>query len=778
MPSAKNTTSNVIDPVCKMQFLPERAAGSCVYDGKTYYFCNPGCLEKFTADPQKYLTQAASRLTRIQLQPKAEPAPKLGTTRIYICPMDPEVRQTSPGACPICGMALEPQTIELGDVENPELREMKKRFWISLALTVPILLIAMGEMILHHTLPASVWIQLVLATPVVLWGGAPFFGRGWASIISRHLNMFTLIAMGTGASYFYSLIAVLLPGILPASFLGHNGTPPVYFEAAAVITTLVLLGQVLELQARDKTNNAIRALLALAPKTARIVRENGSEAEIPLGDVKRLDRLRVRPGERIPTDGVILEGSSAVDESMISGEPIPVEKAAGSRVVGGTINKSGSFIMRAEKVGSETLLAHIIQMVSEAQRSRAPIQSLADRVSSIFVPSVVLVSLGTFFIWSIFGPEPRMALALLNAVAVLIIACPCALGLATPMSIMVGTGRGALAGVLIKNAEALEVLEKVDTLVFDKTGTLTEGKPHLQSVVGTQGWDESELVQLAASLERGSEHALASAMMSGAAKRGIQLSQAEKFLSYPGEGITGTVNEHAVAIGNSTLMERLGVEFLAWNDKAEELRRDGQSVVYAAVNGSLAGLLGVGDPIKASAADAIRWLKRAGINPVMVTGDSATTAHIVAEKLSIAEVKAGVLPSQKSEIVKQLQAEGHVVAMAGDGINDAPALAQAHVGIAMGSGTDVAIQSAGIALVRGDLRGIVRARILSRGTMRNIRQNLFFAFIYNTIGVPLAAGVLYPAFGLLLSPMIGSAAMTFSSVSVISNALRLRRLPL
>ena len=778
MPSAENTTSNVIDPVCKMQFPPERAAGSCVYDGKTYYFCNPGCLEKFTADPQKYLTPAAARLTQIQLQPKAEPEPKLGTTRIYICPMDPEVRQTSPGACPICGMALEPQTIELGDVENPELREMKKRFWISLALTVPILLIAMGEMILHHTLPASVWIQLVLATPVVLWGGAPFFARGWASIISRHLNMFTLIAMGTGASYFYSLIAVLLPGILPASFLGHNGTPPVYFEAAAVITTLVLLGQVLELQARDKTNNAIRALLALAPKTARIVRENGSEAEIPLGDVKRLDRLRVRPGERIPTDGVILEGSSAVDESMISGEPIPVEKAAGSRVVGGTINKSGSFIMRAEKVGSETLLAHIIQMVSEAQRSRAPIQSLADRVSSIFVPSVVLVSLGTFFIWSIFGPEPRMALALLNAVAVLIIACPCALGLATPMSIMVGTGRGALAGVLIKNAEALEVLEKVDTLVFDKTGTLTEGKPHLQSVVGTQGWDESELVQLAASLERGSEHALASAMMSGAAKRGIQLSQAEKFLSYPGEGITGTVNEHAVAIGNSTLMERLGVEFVAWNDKAEELRRDGQSVVYAAVNGSLAGLLGVGDPIKASAADAIRWLKRAGINPVMVTGDSATTAHIVAEKLSIAEVKAGVLPSQKSEIVKQLQAEGHVVAMAGDGINDAPALAQAHVGIAMGSGTDVAIQSAGIALVRGDLRGIVRARILSRGTMRNIRQNLFFAFIYNTIGVPLAAGVLYPAFGLLLSPMIGSAAMTFSSVSVISNALRLRRLPL
>jgi P-type Cu+ transporter len=770
----------VDDPVCKMQFPAEKAAGSLVYAGKTYYFCNPGCLDKFSADPEKYLAPAPSQLTQIRLAPEANSAIKPGTGRIYICPMDPEVRQNNPGACPICGMALELQTVELGEMENPELREMKRRFWISMALTVPILLIAMGEMVLHRSFHASVWIQLVLATPVVLWGGAPFFARGWASIVSGHLNMFTLIAIGTGASYCYSLIAVLFPGTLPSSFLGHNGTPPVYFEAAAVITTLVLLGQVLELHARDETNNAIRALLSLSPKTARIIRGDGSETEVPLGDVKRLDRLRVRPGERVPTDGIILDGSSSIDESMISGEPIPVEKGTGSRVVGGTINKSGSFIMRAEKVGNETLLAHIVQMVSDAQRSRAPIQHLADRVSSFFVPSVVLVSLVTFIIWSVFGPEPRLALGLLNAVAVLIIACPCALGLATPMSIMVGTGRGALAGVLIKNAEALEMLEKVDTLVFDKTGTLTEGKPRLLSVVCVHGWDESGIVKLAASLERGSEHALASAMMSGAIERGIQLFEAEKFLSYPGEGITGNVEGHTVAVGNAKLMERLKIEFEELSDKAEELRRAGQSLVFISVNGSLAGLLGVGDPIKTSAAEAIGWLKRSGIRPVMVTGDSATTANIVARKLSIDDVKAGVLPGQKSEIVKQLQSEGRMVAMAGDGINDAPALAQAHVGIAMGSGTDIAIQSAGIALVRGDLRGIVRARMLSRGTMRNIRQNLFFAFIYNIIGVPLAAGVLYPAFGLLLSPMIGSAAMTFSSVSVISNALRLRnlRLPL
>jgi P-type Cu+ transporter len=778
MTRAENTSSKAIDPVCKMQFPPEKAAGSYIYAGETYYFCNPGCLEKFKADPEKYLASTPSQPAQMPLSSVDESAPKPGTARIYICPMDPEVRQNSPGACPICGMALEPQTIELEDAQNPELLEMKKRFWISLALTVPVLLIAMGEMILHRAFPGGIWIQLALATPVVLWGGAPFFSRGWLSITSARLNMFTLIAIGTGASYFYSLIAVLLPGILPASFLEHNGNPPVYFEAAAVITTLVLLGQVLELQARDKTNNAIRALLALTPKTARIVLENGAEAEIPLGDVKHLDRLRVRPGERVPTDGIILEGSSSVDESMISGEPVPVEKTSGSRVVGGTINRSGSFIMCAEKVGSETLLAHIIQMVSEAQRSRAPIQRLADRVSSFFVPTVVLVSLVTFFVWSMFGPEPRMALALLNAVAVLIIACPCALGLATPMSIMVGAGRGAMAGVLVKNAEALEMLEKVDTLVFDKTGTLTEGKPHLLSVVCAQGWDEAALVKFAASLERGSEHALASAMMSGAAERGIPFSQAENFRSYPGEGITGAVDGHAVAIGNSTLLGRLGVPSGALDGKAEDLRQEGQSVVFVAIDGSIAGLLGVGDPIKASAGEAINWLKQAGIRPIMVTGDSATTARIVAEKLSISEVKAEVLPGQKSEIVKQLQSEGHIVAMAGDGINDAPALAQAHVGIAMGSGTDVAIQSAGIALVRGDLRAIVRARMLSRGTMRNIRQNLFFAFIYNTIGVPLAAGVLYPAFGLLLSPMIGSAAMTFSSVSVISNALRLRKLPL
>jgi P-type Cu+ transporter len=772
--SAENAPPRVVDPVCKMKILPEKAAGTVTYAGQTYHFCNKICVEKFRLAPEKYLAPDTPLPSPRQSYTSAGSGSKPGNSKVYICPMDPEVRQNGPGSCPICGMALEVQNVEFEEEENPELRNMKRRFWISLILTGPIFFIAMSEMIPGRMLHWGVWIQLVLAAPVVLWGGAPFFSRGWASIVSGNLNMFTLIAIGTGTSFIYSALAALFPGVLPSSFLGHGGNPPVYFEAAAVITTLVLLGQVLELRARSQTNSAIRSLLSLSPKTARIILNVGSEEEIPLSDVKPRDRLRVRPGERIPTDGIILEGASSVDESMISGEPIPVEKGVGSRVTGGTVNKMGSFIMCAEKVGSDTLLAHIVRMVSEAQRSRAPIQHLADRVSSFFVPSVVLVSLATFLIWSIIGPEPRMARALVNAVAVLIIACPCALGLATPMSIMVGTGRGALAGVLIKNAEALEMLEKVDTLVIDKTGTLTEGRPRLQSIVCVQGWNESSLVRLAASLEQGSEHSLASAVLSGAG--GIQLFKAEKFLSYPGEGIAGTVDGHAVAVGNSKLLEKLRIEYTALHDSAEELRREGQSVVFVAVDGRLAGLLGVADPIKTSAAEAVGWLHRSGIRLIMVTGDSLTTANIVAGKLSIDGVRAGVLPNQKGQIVKQLQSEGHIVAMAGDGINDAPALAQAHVGIAMGTGTDIAIQSAGITLVRGDLRGIVRARMLSRGTMGNIRQNLFFAFIYNILGVPVAAGVLYPAFGLLLSPMIGSAAMTFSSVSVISNALRLRNL--
>jgi P-type Cu+ transporter len=769
LPEVQDSTAKVKDPVCGMQFYLERAAGKFEYHGTTYYFCNKSCLEKFRLDPEKHLVPAV----RPRSQPEMTEAPGL-----YICPMDPEVRQNKPGVCPKCGMALELQTASLEEEENPELAVMKRRFWISLLLTAPILLIAMGEMILKTTVNGSVWFQLVLATPVVLWGGLPFFQRGWASIINRSLNMFTLIAVGTGTAYAYSVIAVLFPRLLPDSFIGHHGVPAVYFEASAAITTLVLLGQVLELRARSQTGSAIRALLGLVPKTARIVGADGSETDIPLDQVKPGDQLRVRPGEKVPVDGAILEGESSIDESLVTGEPMPVEKSRGNNVTGGTINGTGSFIMKAQRVGSDTLLAQIVRMVSEAQRSRAPIQRLADRVSSFFVPAVILASIATFVIWGMAGPEPRMVYALVNAVAVLIIACPCALGLATPMSVVVGTGRGARAGVLIKNAEALELLEKVDTLVVDKTGTLTEGKPKLASIESSGDYSESELLRLAASLEQGSEHALAAAIVSGAADKGLQLAKASEFRSITGKGIMGLVDGHSVAVGNKGLLEQLEIDAGDLLRSAEDLRSKGQTVMLVAIDQAPAGLLCVADPLKASAEEAVHNLHQQGIHIVMLTGDSKTTAEIVARRLGIDSFEAEVSPGRKGEVVKRLQAQGRIVAMAGDGINDAPALAQAHVGIAMGTGADVAIQSAGITLVKGDLRGVVRAIKLSRNTMRNIRQNLFFAFIYNVLGVPVAGGVLYPVFALLLNPMIASAAMTFSSVSVISNALRLRKMEL
>jgi Cu+-exporting ATPase len=715
------------------------------------------------------------------LEPITVPAPMTRTE--YTCPMHPQIVRDEPGFCPICGMALEPRTVTTTEV-NPELVDMTRRFWISLVLTAPLLFMAMAEMVvgapMSHLLSGRLltWVQLVLATPVLLWGGWPFFQRGWASIINRSLNMFSLIAIGTGTAYGYSVVTTLFPDLLPDAFRGHNGEPAVYFEAAAVITTLVLLGQVLELRARSQTSSAIKALLGLAPKTARLIQEDGTEVDVPLERVRPGDRLRIRPGEKVPVDGVVLEGTSAVDESMVTGEPVPVEKAPGSRVIGGTVNGTGSLVMRAERVGSETLLAQIVRLVGEAQRTRAPIQRLADVVSSYFVPAVIAIAALTFIVWSLVGPEPRLAYALVNAVAVLIIACPCALGLATPMSIMVATGRGAMAGVLIKNAEALEVLERVDTLVVDKTGTLTEGKPRLMSVVAVPGQDETALLHLAASLERGSEHPLAAAIVVGAHERGVTLSAAQDFRSVTGKGVVGTVDGQVVALGNRALLDDLHVGAGELAEKAERLRRDGQTVMFVVVNGKTVGLLGVADPIKASTFEAIQMLHEEGIRVVMLTGDNRTTAEAVARELGIDEVEAEVLPERKAEVVKRLQSEGHVVAMAGDGINDAPALAQADIGIAMGTGTDVAMESAGITLVKGDLRGVVRARRLSLATMRNIRQNLFFAFIYNALGVPIAAGVLYPVFGLLLSPMIASAAMTFSSVSVIANALRLRKLAL
>jgi Cu+-exporting ATPase len=696
----------------------------------------------------------------------------------WTCPMHPEVSQDGPGQCPICGMALEPRNGP-PDEENPELASMTRRLWIGVALTLPLLILMISDVLpsqpIQHLLSGRTlaWLQFALATPVVLWCGWPFFQRGWASIIHRSLNMFTLIAIGMGAAYAYSVVAVFAPGLFPPSFRDATGNLGLYFEPAAVITVLVLLGQVLELRARSQTGSAIQALLGLTPKTARRVESDGSESEVPLALIHPGDRLRVRPGEKIPVDGIVLEGRSNVDESMVTGEPTPVEKTQSAKVTGGTINGTGSFLMKAEKVGADTLLARIVQMVSHAQRTRAPIQRLADVVASYFVPAVLLASAITFAVWSLHGPQPRFAHALVNAVAVLIVACPCALGLATPMAIMVGTGRGAAAGILIRNAEALEILEKVDTLVIDKTGTLTEGKPKLTTVLPTDGFNESELLQLVASLENASEHPLASAIVAGAKERKIDLVPVTNFQSVTGEGVTGTLQSKTIGIGNAALMRRLGSSSDALEAAAETLRQQGQTVMFVASGNQLAGLIAVADPIKASTADAIAELKKEGIRVIMVTGDNQTTAAAVANKLGI-DFQADVLPDRKAEVVKELQAKGAIVAMAGDGVNDAPALAQAQIGIAMGTGTDVAMEAGGITLVKGDLRGIVKARKLSQRTMSNIRQNLFFAFIYNAIGVPIAAGVLYPAFGLLLSPMIAAAAMSFSSVSVIANSLRLR----
>ena len=765
----------VHDPVCGMDIDPQDAAGTFDHGDKTYYFCSKGCLEKFRADPDHFLGGDPKTGDR---EPTVEAAP---TDAIYTCPMHPQIRQVGPGSCPICGMALEPLVVTGEESANPELADMSRRFWASLVLTVPLLLLAMGEM-LFGRLPISgrvlLWVELLLATPVVLWGGKPFFERGWASVRSRNLNMFTLIALGTGVSYGYSVLATLFPGLIPASLMGHGGTVPVYFEAAAVITTLVLLGQVLELRARSQTSSAIKALLGLAPKTARMLGDDGSEKDVPLSDVHVGDRLRVRPGEKVPVDGVVLEGTSSVDESMVTGEPMPVEKGKDAKLVAGTVNGTGGLVMRAERVGSETMLAQIVRMVGEAQRTRAPIQRLADVVAGYFVPAVLVASALTFVVWAIFGPEPRLAYALVNAVAVLIIACPCALGLATPMSIMVGTGRGAAAGVLIRKAEALETLEKIDTIVVDKTGTLTEGKPRVVSIVTGADVSEDELVRLAASLERGSEHPLAAAIVRGAEERGLKISDVKEFDSRTGRGVTGQVDGRAVSIGNLKMLEELGQDPGELAARAETLRAEGQTAVFVSIDGRVAGFLGIADPVKESAAEAVAQFHAEGLRVVMLTGDNRTTAEAVARKLGLDDVRAEVLPGEKGEVIKKLQEGGHVVAMAGDGINDAPALAQAQVGIAMGTGTDVAMESAGITLVKGDLRGIGRARKLSRATMRNIRQNLAFAFLYNVLGVPIAAGVLYPFFGILLSPMIASAAMTFSSVSVILNALRLRRITL
>jgi P-type Cu+ transporter len=770
-----------IDPVCGMTVDPESAAGSFEYKGKTYYFCATHCLHRFQKDPESFLNQSAvatapQPIGITRREPKTSAAPQK-----YTCPMHPEIINDGPGSCPICGMALEPMIVSLDEEENTELNDMTRRFWVAVVLTIPVFALGMSELLpgqpVQRVIPmaAMAWIQLALATPVVLWAGWPFFVRAWQSIVNRSLNMFTLIGLGVGVGYLFSLIATVAPGIFPASFHTAEGHVPVYFEAAAVIVTLVLLGQVLELRARSQTGTAIKALLGLAPKTARRLRQDGQEEDIPLDHVHVGDRLRVRPGEKVPVDGVVLEGSSSIDESMITGEPIPVEKGANDRVVGATVNGTGSFVMRAERIGSETLLSQIVQMVAEAQRSRAQIQRLADVVSSYFVPAVVITAVLTFVIWSVWGPEPRMAHGLVNAVAVLIIACPCALGLATPMSIMVATGKAAQNGVLFRNAEAIEVMRKIDTLVIDKTGTLTEGKPRLESVVPTGDIDEATLLRLAASLERNSEHPLAAAIVAGARDRDLKLRDAVRFNSLTGKGVVGEVDGHRVAIGNRSLLEEFRLDTTDLITRAESVRVNGQTIVYVVIDEKAAGLIGVADPIKETTPDAVKQLHAEGIRIVMLTGDSRTTADAVARRLEIDEVVAEVLPDQKVEVVQRFQNAGRIVAMAGDGINDAPALAQAHVGIAMGTGTDVAMKSADITLVKGDLRGIVRARSLSRATMSNIKQNLFFAFVYNSLGVPIAAGVLYPFFGLLLSPMLAAAAMSFSSVSVIANALRLRR---
>jgi P-type Cu+ transporter len=818
------------DPVCGMNVDPAMAKAKVEHAGHTYYFCCSGCAQKFQSNPDEYLKPKSPKPTLVTLgglattqpKPTAEktsasgngqsnrkpaaayvcpmcpevreskpgPCPSCGmalepefptalTKTEYTCPMHPQIVRDQPGSCPICGMALEPRTVTATEEDNPELRDMTRRFWISVALTAPLLVMAMADMLpgmpVQRILPGAwlPWIELLLATPVVLWGGWPFFQRGWASIVNRSTNMFTLIAIGTGVAYLYSFVATLFPEIFPASFREMSGRPAVYFEAAAAIVTLVLLGQVLELRARSRTGAAIRALLDLAPRTARALRD-GNEEDIPLDQVQVGDRLRVRPGEKIPVDGIVLEGRSSVDESMITGESVLVEKAEGARVIGATVNASGSFIMRAERVGSETLLAQIVSMVSQAQRSRAPIQHLADKVAGWFVPAVIALAGLTFVAWAVFGPEPRFAHAIVNAVAVLIIACPCALGLATPMAIMVGTGRGAHAGVLIKNAEALETLEKVETLVIDKTGTLTEGKPRVVSIGPARGISESELLRLVASLEQGSEHPLASAVLSAAQERGFTLASVSDFHSYAGKGISGKIEGKLVIAGNEELFSEMKLPLSNLSAKANDLRSQAQSVIFVGIDGQTAGLVGIADPVKPSTLEALSDLRNEGLRIVMLTGDSKVTAAAIAGQLGITEFEAEVLPEKKRDVIAQLQKRGRIVAMAGDGINDAPALAQADVGIAMGTGTDVAIESAGITLVKGDLAAIVRARKLSRATMKNIRQNLFFAFIYNSIGVPIAGGVLYPFFGILLSPIFAAAAMSFSSVSVIANSLRLR----
>jgi Cu+-exporting ATPase len=805
------------DPVCDMTVDPEAATLHHEYMGKTYFFCSEHCLEKFRKDPEHYINRVHKQdLFRPILQPIERPAqcdgftcpmhpevkqeghgscpqcgmalepvmPSLSVKTEWTCPMHPEVIQNTPGSCPLCGMALEPRTAMTGEEENPELIDMTRRFKLSVVLAIPVVFIAM-----HHMIPGfslGQWIkpdvlrltEFLLATPVVLWCGWPFFVRGWQSIVNRSPNMFTLIGLGVTVAYVYSAIATLFPGIFPESFRDETGQVGVYFEAAAVIVTLVLLGQVLELKARGQTGAAIRALLGLAPKTARRIRGDDSEEDIPLDQVKQGDMLRIRPGEKIPVDGVVVEGRSSIDESMITGEPVPVQKQPGDRIIGATLNGTGTLVIKAERVGAQTLLSQIVHMVAEAQRSRAPVQRLVDIVAVYFVQIVVSVAVITFIVWALLGPEPRFAYALINAVAVLIIACPCALGLATPMSIMVATGKGATLGVLFKNAEAIEMMKKVNTLVVDKTGTLTVGKPQVTEVLSIQGWDEKNVLSYAAGIERGSEHPLAAAIVAEAEERKISLADTEDFESITGKGVTGKIGGHEVALGNLKLLSDLGVHMGDLSEKAERMRSEGQTVMFLIVDKKIVGLLGVADPIKETTPEAIGQLRGDGIQVVMLTGDSWTTAETVAKKLRIDKIIAEVLPEQKAEEVKRLQGEGHIVAMAGDGINDAPALAQSHVGIAMGTGTDVAMESASVTLVKGDLRGIVRARQLSTLTMKNIKQNLFWAFAYNSVGVPVAAGMLYPFFGILLSPMIAAAAMSFSSVSVIGNALRLRRVNL
>ena len=811
-----NQEKSLKDPVCGMSVHPKSAAGSHLYNGQRHFFCSRQCLAKFQTEPNKYLSQrphssvilptARSESHQQEnwcnpIHPEAQqsqsgsgsewdmaPDPTkteaLLLTTEFTCPMHPKIKQNQPGSCPDCGMALESWTTSAGETVNPELVKMQRRFWACLVFTIPIFLLSMSEMILRWPIQQVwsphrlVWIQMLLASPIVLWGGWPFFQRAWVSLRKRTPNMFTLIAMGTATTYSYSLVAILLPSIFPDSFRGSDGFVDVYFETASVITTLVLLGQVLEIRARSQTSSAIRSLLGLSPQTARLLREDGSEKDVPLHRVTLGNQLRVRPGEKIPVDGVVVEGTSSVDESMVTGEPIPTEKITQSYVTGGTINQTGTFVMRAKRVGQDTLLAQIIQMVSRAQRTRAPVQCLADVVASYFVPVVVSIAIMTFLAWGLVGPEPRLAHALVNAVAVLIIACPCALGLATPMSIMVGIGRGAAVGVLIKNAEALQALESVDTLVVDKTGTLTEGQPRLCKVLALQDWNESALLTAAASLELASEHPLAAAILGEAQKRGLQLLKVEEFRAMPGTGVRGRVQGRQMVLGNQSILEELSVRPSEAIKEADLLRQSGKIVVFVTVEGQLVGLLGAEDPIKPSTPEAISLLHAEGLRIMMLTGDHWKTAATVAQKLGIDEVEAEVSPQRKETIIKRLQAEGKRVAMAGDGINDAPALAQALVGIAMGTGTDVAIHTAGVTLIKGDLRGIVRARRLSRSTMHNIRQNLFFAFIYNFLGIPLAAGIGYPFFGLLLNPMIAAIAMTFSSVSVIGNALRLRKLVL